>query len=134
MQEVWRYLPSSLKTGTVSKYCRIFRSLSKGHSTCFHVMNSLTCFASSQNFCQKRKQKRCYILNSTVHPEHFLFLKDRQILLSSPRLGFCPAFERDLTRRLSVYLSFAFLFQIGMTSHSSTPVKLLLFVNVNSRP
>lgn len=44
------YSPSSLKTGTVSKYCNIFRSLSNGHSTCFHVMNSLTCLASSQNF------------------------------------------------------------------------------------
>lgn len=27
-------------------------SCSKGHSTCFHVMNSPTCLASSRNFCQ----------------------------------------------------------------------------------
>lgn len=45
-----RYKASSLKTGAVRRYCRILRSLSKGHSTFFHVMKSITCLASSQNF------------------------------------------------------------------------------------
>jgi len=48
-------VPSSLKTGAVRRYCRILRSLSKGHSTFFQVMNSITCLASSQNFCSTVK-------------------------------------------------------------------------------
>lgn len=48
-------VPSSLKTGAVRRYCRILRSLSKGHSTFFQVMNSITCLASSQNFCSTEK-------------------------------------------------------------------------------
>lgn len=48
--------PSSLNTGTESRYCKAFRSRSNGHSTCFHVMNSLTCLASSQNFWKRVKE------------------------------------------------------------------------------
>lgn len=67
-------VPSSLKTGAVRRYCRILRSLSKGHSTFFHVMNSITCLASSQNFCSTvkihsvRNHRLCFI-SSNCHAE-----------------------------------------------------------------
>ena len=48
--QLW-IVPSSVNTGAVSRYCRTLRSFSNGHSTFFHVMKSLTCLASSQNFC-----------------------------------------------------------------------------------
>lgn len=67
-------VPSSLKTGAVRRYCRILRSLSKGHSTFFHVMNSITCLASSQNFCSTvkidsvRDHRLCFV-SSFSHTE-----------------------------------------------------------------
>lgn len=58
IQYDWNCLPSSLKIGAVSRYCRILRSFSNGHSTFFQVMNSFTCLASSQNFCQNKAREQ----------------------------------------------------------------------------
>lgn len=54
----WINIPSSVKAGAVSRYCRILRSFSNGHSTFFQVMNSLTCLASSQNFWIETENRR----------------------------------------------------------------------------
>ena len=57
--ELWDSLwnsPSSLKTGVLMRYCRVFLSLSNGHAANRHDRNSLTCFANSQNFCAKKIQ------------------------------------------------------------------------------
>lgn len=51
-------VPSSVNAGAVSRYCRILRSFSNGHSTFFQVMNSLTCLASSQNFWNKTTDRQ----------------------------------------------------------------------------
>lgn len=47
-------------------------SCSKGHSTCFHVINSPTCLASSRNFCEDKKmypgtKLGLYILKNRGH-------------------------------------------------------------------
>lgn len=50
-----------MNAGAVSRYCRILRSFSNGHSTFFQVMNSLTCLASSQNFWNKSHKQETQV-------------------------------------------------------------------------
>lgn len=80
-QDVDVYWPSSLKTGVVTRYWRIRRSLSNGQTTWRQTRNSLTCFASSHSFCW---------LESIL-----LTMKNRSLPKwiaesKAPRLSFCP--------------------------------------------
>lgn len=43
-------LPFSVKMGLACKKAMTRVSFSKGHTTCFHVKNSVTCLANCQNF------------------------------------------------------------------------------------